>query len=227
MLEQEFVLGLDIGGTRLKLGLMNRQGEICDFRIQPLPRKADGKADIDVIIESVAALIEEYKGRLKIIAVGVSTPGILDIDQGIVLLALNLGWMRLPIRQTFAQKLNMPVFVLNDAVAGAVGELRYGNAYGKSGFLYVSIGTGIGASLYVEGRFYKAGSSSTINLGHNSIIPEGHLCGCGNRGCLEKYVSGPALSERVRQERKHVAFRLNEQLEHVESQDGQDARLLY
>ncbi|GGD62872.1 ROK family protein [Paenibacillus nasutitermitis] len=193
-LDQELVVGLDIGGTQLKFGFVSGQGEVLNFKVKPIERTDEGNADIHSMVETIAHFLQEYKGSRKISSLGVSTPGVIDTDQGIVKTAVNLGWGNLPLRRLLEERLGLPVSVINDAEAGALGEYHFGSGRHKDRFLFVSLGTGIGASLCIDGRIYKGRDNTIINLGHNCIFPNGRPCECGNRGCLEKYVSGPALS---------------------------------
>lgn len=219
---EELVLGIDIGGTQLKMGMVDRRGTLIEQKSVSLI-KTRGMADLDFIFESAEELVGRYSENYSVLGIGISTPGILDEDGETVRNAVNLGWYDLPLKKLMEDKLKYPVFMLNDAAAGALGEYFFGSAERENRVLYVSIGTGIGACLLSNGT-----TCSILDLGHVSVDREGEACECGNKGCLEKYVSGPALSRRVRSERMNVEHSLlNVTLEGVSEQKAQDARLVY
>lgn len=190
----DMAIGVDIGGTNLKMGLVNRGGQIFDEKSIPLPR-TNRSADVSLIGQHIAAFIEKQEAIDGIVGVGIACPGILDTKQGIVHDAVNLGWHEVPLVDCMQKMLKLPVRLAYDAAAGAVGEKNYGAGALLPSFLYVCLGTGVGASLVMNRRLYEGEWGPIINIGHTSIIPDGKPCKCGNRGCLETYVSASAITE--------------------------------
>lgn len=197
---RNMAIGVDIGGTNIKIGIVNDQGEMLGHSSAAIFRNEDRTADLKFICRKVAELIEKHDISDKIAGIGVASPGILDIDRGIVKYAVNLGWKHLRLVEIMQEQLKIPVRLECDAVAGAIGEQKYGAGVNMSDFLFVCLGTGVGASLFAGNSFYQSNNGPAINIGHTSVIYDGKPCDCGNQGCLEKYVSATAITERVRTE---------------------------
>ncbi|WNR42721.1 ROK family protein [Paenibacillus roseipurpureus] len=193
-----FAIGVDIGGTNLKMGLVNQEGLILDEMSTSLNRNDAGIADISFICQQIASFIDKNKeadGLLK--GIGIASPGILDTEKGIVQYAVNLGWYEVPLIDFIQVQLKLPVRLVGDAAAGAIGESKFGAGCRLSSFLYVCLGTGVGAGLILKGKIYEGDWGPIINIGHTSVIPDGLPCKCGNLGCLENYVSASAVKERT------------------------------
>lgn len=193
-----FAIGVDIGGTNLKMGLVNQEGLILDEMSISLPRNDANTADISFIRQQISFYIEKNKESAGLLTgIGIACPGILDTQRGIVKYAVNLGWHEVPLVDLMQEQLKLPVRLLSDAAAGAIGESKYGAGIGLSSFLYVCLGTGVGAGLFINRKIYEGDWGPIINIGHTSVIPDGEPCKCGNRGCLENYVSASALKDRT------------------------------
>lgn len=196
---EKLAVGIDIGGTNIKIGLSTTLGELVAFQSIPIERNADQSVDVTFICEAVKNFIEKHSDSYQLAGVGVASPGILDTDRGVVNYAVNLGWNDLRLVEVMESYLQLDVCLVSDAVAGALGE-QYYSAAGMTNFLYICIGTGIGASYFNDGKFYKGDLGEAINIGHTSVMYNGVTCVCGNKGCLEKYVSASALAQRARSE---------------------------
>lgn len=194
--DKDLAIGVDIGGTNLKLGLVTNKGELTEYFSLPLRKNSDHSADIHFISEIIMNFIEKHDLKQKIAGIGVCCPGFLDLENGIVKFAINLGWVSLNLVDYLQKNIKLPVYMEYDAVAGAMGEKLYGAAKSMTHFLYICIGTGVGASLYIKDGFYSFENGPAINMGHTTVIHDGVWCKCGNRGCLEKYVSAPAVLDR-------------------------------
>jgi len=196
----DLAIGVDIGGTNIKLGLISEHGKMIDQLSLPVVRNDDGVVDVSYIANIISEFIQNNHILPRLKGVGIACPGILDTKNGIVKFAVNLGWMHIDLVSLLQDRLQLPVRLESDAVAGAIGERHYGAGIDKPTFLYVCIGTGVGASLIIDNSLYEGGWGSVINIGHTSIIHNGLQCECGNKGCLEKYVSAPAIAQQVRNE---------------------------
>jgi|GEM_PF-678134 len=196
---QNMAIGVDIGGTNIKIGLISEHGHIAEFQSVGLQKSNDNRADISFISEAIQSFINKYKASHQLMGIGVASPGILDSKRGIVNYAMNLGWENLTLASRLEDSLQLEVHLVSDSVAGAIGE-RYYAAAGLSDFLYICIGTGVGASLVTNHAFFRGTNGEAMDIGHTSIIHDGPACKCGNRGCLENYISAAALTERIRTE---------------------------
>ncbi len=221
----DLAIGVDIGGTNIKLGLIDEHGAMIDQLSLPVVRNEGGIADVSYISRTISDFIRTHRVFSRLRGVGIACPGILDTRHGIVKFAVNLGWAHIELASLLQEHLQLPVRLESDAVAGAMGERYYGAGIDQPTFLYVCIGTGVGASLIIDNEFYKGGWGSVINIGHTSIIHNGLPCECGNKGCLEKYVSAPAVAQRVRNE---IHAKKNSMLhEYINEPHALDSRLVY
>lgn len=133
-------------------------------------------------------------------AVGLGTPGLVDMTDGVVHSAFDVGWFDVPIRAMAQAALGVPVYVANRSRVGALAELWVGSAHHVQNLIYIAIGTGIAAGVVIDGRLYGGTNSSAGELGHITILPDGPLCGCGNRGCLQALASDTAIANRAREQ---------------------------
>jgi glucokinase len=201
---RRFVVGVDIGGTNLVVGSVPEDGSAL-HAVHTEPTHAEsGAADvIDRIVSLVKRTMEQTRRErpdAEFIGVGVGAPGPLDTRSGIVLLTPNLGWINLPLRDILHQRLGLPAALDNDANCAVLGEWWRGAARGARHAIGVTIGTGIGGGIIVDGKLYHGASDCAGEIGHATIDPEGRRCKCGNYGCLEAYASGPNIALRAVEE---------------------------
>lgn len=188
------VLALDFGGTKLAAGLIDLADERLVAReVQPTP-PGDARGVLAAMVALARALLARGSAP---VAVGVSFGGPVDVARGRVLRSHHVpGWEDFPLAETLAQALGRPVALDNDGNAMALGEWRFGAARGMPALLYVNIGTGIGGGLVLGGRVYR-GRGLAGEIGHMVLWPEGPVCPCGKRGCLEALAAGPAIARRA------------------------------
>ena len=201
-----FVLGIDIGGTNLVVGSVAEDGSAL-HALDSEPTHAEaGQTDVlDRLITLAQRTIERTRKEVSgadIIGVGVGAPGPLDTKRGIVLLTPNLGWVNLPLRQIIHERLGLPAALDNDANCAVLGEWWMGAARGTRNAIGITIGTGIGGGIIVDGKLYHGASDCAGEIGHTTIDTEGRRCKCGNYGCLEAYASGPNIALRAVEELK-------------------------
>jgi glucokinase len=199
-----FVLGIDIGGTNLVVGSVAEDGSAL-YALGSEPTHAEaGQSDVlDRLITLAKKAIEQTKREVpgaKIVGVGVGAPGPLDTKSGIVLLTPNLGWVNLPLRQIIHERLGLPAVLDNDANCAVLGEWWMGAARGTRTAIGITIGTGIGGGLIIDGKLFHGASDCAGEIGHITIDTEGRRCKCGNYGCLEAYASGPNIALRACEE---------------------------
>ena len=188
------VVALDVGGTRIKAAVVAADGSRLTERRYPTGRTDGSDAVLrrvaDVAAETVAACPDA-----AIVACGLASCGTVGLD-GLVS-SVNIGWSRAPLGRVLGDRLGLPVAVLNDVHAGAIGEGGPGGAaHGESDYLYIALGTGIGAAIVKDGRLVRGAHGHAGELGHISVDPSGRPCGCGGRGCLETLMSAVALEAR-------------------------------
>jgi glucokinase len=199
-----FVLGIDIGGTNLVVGSVAEDGSrIVATANEPTHAEAGAKDVLERLVSladrAIAATKKDVPGA-EILGVGVGAPGPLDTKRGIVLLTPNLGWVNLPLRQIIHDRLGLPAALDNDANCAVLGEWWVGAARGARNAIGITIGTGIGGGLVLDGKLYHGASDVAGEIGHTTIDTEGRRCKCGNYGCLEAYASGPNIAMRAVEE---------------------------
>ncbi|HET9040084.1 MAG TPA: ROK family protein [Gemmatimonadales bacterium] len=199
-----FVLGIDIGGTNLVVGSVAEDGStVLATASEPTHSEAGATDVLDRLVglaqRAIAATRQAAPGA-EIIGLGVGAPGPLDTKRGIVLLTPNLGWVNMPLRQIIHDRMGLPAALDNDANCAVLGEWWVGAARGARHAIGITIGTGIGGGLILDGRLYHGASDVAGEIGHTTIDTEGRRCKCGNYGCLEAYASGPNIALRAVEE---------------------------
>jgi glucokinase len=203
--QQHYIIGVDLGGTNIVVGAMSADGK-QHYAMRSIPTSAESGAEavadrIVGLIEDVinATMAETGAARDDFLGVGIGAPGPLDREKGIVIVAPNLGWRNFPLRDRIAEKLNLPATLDNDANCATVGEWWQGAAQGANNVIGMTIGTGIGGGLIIDGKLFHGSSDVAGEIGHTTIDLNGRHCKCGNYGCLEAYASGPAIATRARE----------------------------
>jgi glucokinase len=200
-----YIVGVDLGGTNIVVGAMSVDGEhsLATRSIPTSPELgAEGVADRIVgLIEGVIldTIAETNAQRKDFIGVGIGAPGPLDREKGLVIVAPNLGWRNFPLRDRIAERLHLTATLDNDANCATVGEWWQGAAKGGTNVIGLTIGTGIGGGLILDGKLFHGASDVAGEIGHTTIDLNGRHCKCGNYGCLEAYASGPAIAVRARE----------------------------
>lgn len=201
----QFVIGVDLGGTKFAAVAMTTDGSSQHAFQSQLTRAEDGA---DAVLERIALLVETVIAqtcaetgatRADFIGVGIGAPGPLRRKDGVVVVAPNLNWHDYPLGPNLAAATKLDVKVDNDANCATLGEWWIGAARGAKNVVGVTIGTGIGGGLIFDGRLYHGSSDVAGEVGHTTIETAGRRCKCGNYGCLEAYASGPAIAERARE----------------------------
>ena len=201
------VIGIDLGGSKIALGLVNPAAEIISRRRIDTRSEAGAKAVIERIAAEVDGLRAELPKDASLAGVGIGAPGPVDHVRGHLLTLVNLpGISNTPFRRLLSERLRLPVKLDHDAKVAALGEFHYGAGRDRDSMIYIVCGTGVGAAIIYQGQLLYGESNSAGESGHMTVNPAGHLCHCGSRGCLETYASGPALA-------KHFAARTGESVD--------------
>ena len=197
----QFVLGIDIGGTNLVVGAVAEDGSALQALRSETTRPEEGS---DAVLRRLGAMGRAVMDETRTLVpgatfagAGVGAPGPLDTKRGVVLLTPNLGWVNLPLRQLVQDALGVPAAIDNDANCAVLGECWMGAARGAKDVIGITIGTGIGGGIVVNGRLYHGASDCAGEIGHTTVEVNGRRCKCGNYGCLEAYASGPAIARRA------------------------------
>jgi glucokinase len=189
-----YSIGVDLGGTNLRVAaidsggkILHRESAIACFEHGPL-RVVDG------IVSTIERLRECQAGR-ELQGVGIGVPGFIDIDAGLIVGSANLpGFQGFPVRDEIQQRLGTPILLENDANAAALGEMWMGAGRNVKDLILLTLGTGIGGGIVMDGKILHGAQGMAGEFGHMTVIPEGNPCGCGNRGCLEKHASASAIA---------------------------------
>jgi len=192
-----YVVGIDIGGTNIVAGTVAEDGsELLGLVSEPTIAEQGANAVVDRIAKLARASMAAARGK-EIVGVGIGSPGPLNTTTGVVLLTPNLGWTNFPLRDRLTQALGLPATLDNDANCAIFGEWWRGAARGVQHVVGLTIGTGIGGGIVLDGEVYRGGSDIAGEIGHMTIDLNGRRCKCGNYGCLEAYASGPAIAARA------------------------------
>ena len=202
---EQYIIGVDLGGTNIVAGALTLDGT-KHLAMRSIP--TNSAAGDEAVAERIVALVEGVfldaisetgATRQDFVGIGVGAPGPLDRERGIVLVAPNLGWKDFPLRDRIHERLRLPTTLDNDANCATFGEWWQGSARGGRNVIGLTIGTGIGGGLILEGALFHGASDMAGEIGHTTIDLNGRHCKCGNYGCLEAYASGPAIATRARE----------------------------
>jgi glucokinase len=191
-------VGFDLGGTKMQAALLDRRFNIVARRKKKTRGSEGAEAGVDRIVNGIEKLLEEAQvSPSQLAGIGVGCPGPLNLEEGVILDAPNLGWKNVPLRRILEQQFDCFATICNDVDAGVFGEYRFGAAGGARTVLGVFPGTGIGGGLVYEGKIYRGSTASCLEIGHVPVVPDGKFCGCGRRGCLETVASRLAISAEI------------------------------
>jgi len=198
--QNDFTLGVDVGGTKIAAGLVDTKGTILYQTRVPMPARGDAAAGFAALEAAIRAVFAaQPQSRDTLAGIGVCAPGPLDPFRGIVLNPPNLPcWHNFPLAAEVQRAFHVCAKIDNDANAAALAEAIWGAGVGFRNVFYATLGTGIGAGIIFDGRIYHGRTGSAAEGGHVSIDYNGPRCGCGKRGCIEALCSGPAIAQRAR-----------------------------
>ncbi|NNU88076.1 ROK family protein [Geobacillus sp. MR] len=231
MMEKDFAIGLDLGGTKILTALMDKSGDIiCKFECETLADQGE-KVVIERVLSSIQQVLDTSKiNQSRVRGIGVATAGVIDSKKGEIVVANNLGWRNVPIGRLIYDRFGIPVNLSNDANAAVIAEWIWGAGSGKQNLIYITVSTGIGAGIISNGHLITGVDNSAGEFGHISIESNGHLCSCGNRGCLETLASGTAIA-RIARERlingetsEYLSSRVNDVLDITAKEIGEAAK---
>lgn len=197
--DEKVVIGVDVGGTKIAAGIVDVGGNVLHSVRQPTDTRHT-QASLDSIANTVQQLITEHGiARQDILGVGLGIPGLVDPQRGIGIASVNLNWRDVPVVEGIQQRLHLPCQIENDVRAAALGEARFGAGQDIEDLIYLSIGTGIAATVLLGRKVYRGINGIAGEIGHAVVDPDGPLCKCGTRGCFEAVASGPAIANRAKE----------------------------
>jgi len=193
-------IGVDLGGTNLRIAAVDEQGGLVE-KVTLGTRVSLGRDRvIDDMCDAIQRMTEKFKDTAPLLGIGIGVPGIIDMQTGLLRESPNLpGWAEYPVRAEIERRLKTIVILENDANVAALGEKWLGAAKDFDDMAMLTLGTGVGGGLVLGGEIWRGANGMAGEFGHTTVEPEGHPCGCGNRGCLEQYASATAVVRLARE----------------------------
>lgn len=185
-------IGIDIGGTNVKCGVVDEKGGIMKKSNLKIGDDNSAAAVVRLAADEVNSFLSEF-GRENIVGIGVGIPGLIDSERGMVVCSGNLGWINENVVKEFGKFLDLPIKIANDANVAALGEAKFGIGKAYSNCVMLTLGTGVGSGIIIDGKIYSGKASAGAEIGHMVIEAFGRSCTCGGNGCLETYASATAL----------------------------------
>ena len=200
MEKKPYVIGLDLGGTNSEFGIVDQNANIiASTRVKTAGHGNDPNQYVDDCVAALRPIIEQVGGIEKIHAMGIGAPNG-NYYSGAIEFAPNLPWKgKIPLAQMFSERLGIPVRLTNDANAAAMGEMQYGAARGMQNFIMITLGTGVGSGIVVNGQMVLGCDGMAGELGHVIVEKDGRQCSCGRKGCLEAYCSATGVARTARE----------------------------
>ncbi len=194
---RDYCIGIDLGGTFIKSALVSRDWQIVRDKQSPTPAGGGPDAVVAVMArDALELLAEQGLSHGDIVGIGIGSPGPLDLKNGIVVGMPNIpGFTMYPLRDRVSALTKLPAVLENDANAAALGEFLAGGGRDIENMVLLTLGTGVGSGIIINRRLYRGSFSQAGEVGHLLVEPEGELCGCGQRGCLERYCSATYLAQ--------------------------------
>lgn len=192
-----FALGARMYDRNWGIVITNLDAQVVHRLEKHIPDNTPETA-VRALQEGVAEITQQLGGKKLLPAIGVGTPGLVDVQAGVIRLAADVNWYDIPMRAMLEEALQYRVYMANRSKVGALAEAWYGAKRGIQNLIYVSIGTGVSAGIVSQGQLIVGTNSSAGELGHVTVVPDGPLCPCGNRGCLQQLVAGPAVANQAR-----------------------------
>lgn len=218
-------VGIDLGGTNIKVGLVNENYEIVEKASTPtnLPRPAE--EIVKSMVDTMWKVLNAAKVTIgEVNSIGIGTPGVANRNSGVVLYSCNLDFRNVNLRELFKKYLDKPLYVENDANSAAFGEVLAGAGKGYKDVIVVTLGTGVGGGIIIDGKIYTGFNFCGAELGHNVLVYNGRQCGCGRKGCFEAYSSATALINMTRESmEEHKDSKMWEIAGSLENVDGKTA----
>lgn len=192
---EKWLIGVDLGGTTIKIAFISNDGDILDKWEIPTDTSDGGRNIVSDIAKSIEQKVTQYQKKITDFkGIGVGAPAFLNMSTGFVYQAVNLGWKNFDLKSELEKKTNLPAIIDNDANVAAIGEMWKGAGDGSTDVLCITLGTGVGGGVIINGEIVHGVNGMAGEIGHITVLPEaGELCNCGKRGCLETVASATGL----------------------------------
>jgi glucokinase len=187
-------IGVDIGGTKVAAGVVDEAGVVLERVQVPTPSHSPRAVE-----DAIVSVVDRLRDRHPVQSVGIGAAGWVDSEQAVIRFSPHLAWRSEPLKAALSERIDLPLIVDNDANAAAWSEYRFGAGRGSSVMVCITLGTGIGGGLVINGELFRGTYGMAGEWGHMVAVPGGHWCECGNRGCWEQYASGNALVREARE----------------------------
>ena len=197
-MSRRLAVGIDIGGTKVAGGVVDVNGNIIHRARRDTPHRSKSPSVVEDTIVDVVDELMQIVGSETVAAVGIGAAGFVAADRATVVFAPHLSWRHEPLRETLQKRVSVPISVDNDANAAVWAEWKFGAAQGETHVMMITLGTGIGGGILINGHLQRGRFGIAGEFGHMQVVPGGHRCECGNRGCWEQYASGNALVREAR-----------------------------
>lgn len=204
-MEKPYVLGVDMGGTGTKFGIVDARGNVLEWASIKTPEYKQIEAYVDALCEGMLTIANKYGGIEQVRGVGMGAPNA-NYYTGNIENAPNLPWKGIvPVAKLITEKMGVPCRITNDVNAAAMGEMTYGAARGMKNFIEIAMGTGVGSGIVIDGKLVYGHDGFAGELGHTKIVhgPEGRQCGCGQKGCIEAYASATGVARSAKEIIEH------------------------
>ena len=225
-IEKPYVVGMDIGGTNTVFGVVDSRGNVLASDSIKTQQHDDVNEYVEAVCAKLIPMVEQFGGPGKIKGMGVGAPNG-NFYSGTIEFAPNLPWKGvIPLAAMFEERLGIPTALTNDANAAAIGEMTYGAARGMKDFIMITLGTGVGSGIVINGQLVYGHDGFAGELGHVIMDKEGRICGCGRKGCLETYCSATGVARTAREfliARSEPSLLRNVPAEEIQSKDVYDA----
>ena len=197
-MEKKYVVGVDLGGTKIYTALVDLEGNIIKEKtVETLAHEGE-QAVMGRIIDTINYVIEGVSKDL-IKSIGIGSPGPLDVKNGLIVETPNLPFKNFAITKTIKEKYDLPTYLDNDANVATLGEFMFGAGKGTENMVFITASTGIGGGAVLNGRLFRGATGNALEVGHMTVSTEGPRCGCGNVGCAEALGSGTAIGKRAKE----------------------------
>ena len=197
-MDKKYVVGVDLGGTKIYTALVDLEGKIIKEKVVET-LAAEGEEAVLARIKNTIDYVIEGTDKDLIKAIGIGSPGPLDAKKGIIVETPNLPFKNFELVKNIKEKYQLPTYLDNDANAATLGEFMFGAGKGTENMIYMTVSTGIGGGAILNGKIYRGSTGNALEVGHTTIVKDGARCGCGNIGCAEAMASGTAIGKRAKE----------------------------
>lgn len=200
-MENKYVIGIDLGGTKISGAVANFKGDMLSQYTIPTKAEEGESAVLQRIIAVVEKVIEESNvDKEKIVSIGIGSPGPLDAKKGMIITTPNIPFKNFNIVKPLVDRFNIATYLDNDANVAAIGEYAFGSGKGTDNMVFITVSTGIGGGAVLNGKIYRGNTCNALEIGHMTLEKDGPRCNCGNYGCAEALASGTAIAKAAREQ---------------------------